>query len=555
MLRAIRVDDFTGGLNLDSNSFQLAQNQSGDLMNVDLNPKGGVSSRWGFSRLHTSAIGGLAAGVFNPNSLFFWSAVGNRYLLLASNDAIYHSTGGNFTSLSAPTDNDFGASFSNWDREDDSLLYIARGYSYQTSKWDGTTLTALTASGGAAGVTEWQNDLTTPTGTHAPKAQHVATHAERMWVAGTKEGTAEFPNRVRFSHPLFPESWRQDDYIDVAGGGSRITGIVPFGGHLLVFKQQSVWAIYGYSEDTFQLVELSSRLGAVNPNAIVATDRGVYFFSNPDGVFVYDGRGFSDLFRNLRPLAIGSEINESVVSSITLGWANRRLYLSLPSGEDSASATIYDDTTITYDSEERKYGGASRASRPTINFVYDESVGKGAWTAYKTADGYGLVTPTDFTDINGNIFHVAIHPYQPYVLGVDKREYGNRDNITGTEAAYESYYVTGWQDAGNVSAKKFWRRPELVMRQETNGTSVTVVVYHDWKARDQVKSFTVSQEAEGVSGESWQSWLEPDWGATHSKTDSLGVARSVQLKFQGNGSDGWGVYSLTYKFNPRKIQA
>lgn len=551
MLRAIRVDDFTGGLNLDSNSFQVAKNQSGDLLNVDLNPKGGVSSRWGFVRKHTTAIGGFAAGAFNPNKLFTWSAAGNKYLLLAANDGIYHSTGGDFTSLSAATDNDFGASFTNWDREDDSLLYIARGSGYQTSKWDGTTLTALTASGTGA----WQNNLTTPTGTHAPKAEHIATHAERLWVAGTTENGSVYPNRVRFSHPLFPESWREDDYIDIAGGGSKITALVPFGGHLLVFKQRSVWAVYGYSEDTFQLVELTSRLGAATPNAIAIADRGVYFFSNPDGVFVYDGRGFADIFMNLRPLSIGSEINESVVNSITLGWANRRVYLSLPSGEDTTSATIYDSTTVIYDDEERKYGGATRASRPTINFVYDESVGKGAWTAYKTADGYGLVTPLDFTDINGAVYHLAVHPYQPYVLSIDKRENGSSDNIVGTTAGFESYYVTGWQDADNVSAKKFWRRPEFVMRQETDGTSLSVEVYHDWRARELVKTFTIAQIGEDVGAESWQSWLDPDFGATHSKADSLGVARSVQLKLKGNQSDGWAVYSLTYKFNPRKIQA
>lgn len=555
MIRAIRVDDFTGGLNLDSNSFQVEKNQSGDLLNVDLNPKGGVSSRWGFVRKHNNAIGGLAAGVFAPTHLFYWSGASAKYVMLASNDGIYYSTGGDFTSLSTPTDNAHGASFANWDRENDSYLYIARGSGYQTARWDGTTITALTASGGAGGSTEWQNNLTSPTGTHAPKGEHAVTHAERMWVAGTTEGGNEYPNRVRFSHPLFPESWRQDDYIDIAGGGSRITGMVPFGGHLLVFKQQSVWAIYGYSEDTFQLVELSSRLGAVNPNAIVSTDRGVYFFSNPDGVFVYDGRGFTDLFKNLRPLGIGSEINESVVGAITLGWANRRVYLSLPSGEDSTSTVTYDSSSVTYDSEERKYGGATRASRPTINFVYDESVGRGAWTAYKTADNYGLITPIDYSDINGNVYHLAIHPYQPYVLSIDKRENGARDNITGSSAGFESYYVTGWQDAGNVSARKFWRRPEFVLRQESTGTTVGVGVYHDWKSRELVKSFTVSQTSEDVGSESWQSWLEPDFGATHSKADSLGVARSVQLKLSGNQTDGWAVYSLTYKFNPRKIQA
>jgi len=554
MLRSIRVDDFTGGLNLDSNSFQLEKNQSGDLLNVDLNPKGGVSSRWGFSRINTSAAGGFSAGTFYPDRLSKWNSSAGSWIMLATNDGVYHSTGGNFTSLSKTTNNEFGASFASWDREDDSFLYIARGAGYQVTRWNGTTATDLTASGGVAGVTEWQNDLTAPTGTHAPKSEHIATHADRLWVAGTTEGASTYPNRVRFSHPLFAESWRQDDYIDVAGGGSKITAIVPFGGHLLVFKNRSVWAIYGYSEDTFQLVELTSRIGAISPNAVAVADRGVYFFSNPDGMFFYDGRGFTDVFRNLRPLGIGSEINETASNAITVGWANRRVYLSLPSGDDTVDAATYDDSTLSYDNSSRKFDGQTQAVRATTSFVYDPEVGRGAWTAYKTADDFGLITPIDFTDNSGNVYHIAIHPYQPYVLSIDKRENGSSDNITGTAASFDSYYVTGWQDAGNVSAKKFWRRPEFVLRQETNGTSIDVQVYHDWRNVD-VKTFSVSQSPFDTESQSWQTWLDPDWGATHSKADSLGVARSVQLKLVGNGSDGWAVYSLTYKFNPRKVQA
>ena len=71
MLRAIRVDDFTGGLNLDSNVFQIRPNETSDLLNVDLNPKGGVSTRWGFRRINSTAVGGIATGAFFPSKL--WS--------------------------------------------------------------------------------------------------------------------------------------------------------------------------------------------------------------------------------------------------------------------------------------------------------------------------------------------------------------------------------------------------------------------------------------------------------------------------------------------------
>lgn len=553
MITGVRVDDFTGGLNLDSNSFRVNPNQTGDLLNVDLNPKGGVSSRWGFSRMHTGAIGGFTAGNFYPDGMFFWSGIG-KYIMLAANEGVYYSTGGDFTSLSLATNNEFGASFSNWDREDDSVLYISRGAGYVVSKWDGTSVTSLTASGGVAGLTEWQDDLTSPTGVHAPKSEYVATHADRLWVAGTTEGAGNYPNRIRFSHPLFPESWRKNDFIDIVGGGSKIVGIVPFGGHLLVFKQRAVFAIYGYSEDTFQVVELSNRLGAMSPRAIAVGDRNVYFFSNPDGLFEYNGTSIKDLFVNIRPLSVGSEINESAVTAVTVGWCNRRVYLSLPSGDDAVDVATWDDASLTYDFATRKYDGQIRATKPTINFVYDENVGKGAWTAYKTADNFGVMSPMDYADASGNTKHIAIHPYQPYLLTVDVRENGNKDNIAGTSASFESYYVTSWQDAKNTSAKKFWRRPEFVLRQETNGTTIDINVYHDWNQSEIIKSFTVAQTGVGVSAETWQSWLDPDWGASHVKSDSLGLSRAVQLKIIGNGTDGWGLYALTYKYNPRKVR-
>jgi hypothetical protein len=81
-----------------------------------------------------------------------------------------------------------------------------------TSKWTGTTCTNLTASGGAY----LAGRFTSPSGTHAPKAEFVATHVDRLWVANTTENGSSFPNRVRFSHPLFPESWRSLDFIDIA---------------------------------------------------------------------------------------------------------------------------------------------------------------------------------------------------------------------------------------------------------------------------------------------------------------------------------------------------
>lgn len=554
MINTVRVEDFTGGLNLDANIFQLKKNQTSDLLNVDLNPKGGVSQRYGIEQMNTSAVGSLSAGNFFAERLHPWQGV-SRQLMLSTNNKVYYATNSNFSPVQVGgvdivTNNAYGASYSSWNTGGNPVLYIARGAGYPISKWTGTVCTNLSTS-----APTWQEDLTSPSGTHAPKGEFITTHVDRLWVANTTENGSAFPNRVRFSHPLFPESWRSTDYIDLPAGGDKIVGIVPYAGHLLVFKKRAVFAIYGYSEDTFQVVELTRSLGATNANAIALTDIGVFFFSHPDGVFLYDGRGFKDIFTNLRRLIVDGEITETSLDAISLGYSNRRLVLSLPKGDEvTGSGITYDSSVTAYDYELLKYDGQSRSTRVTTSYIYDPSIGSdGAWTAYKTSDGYGLIGATDYIDDNGNKYHVAAHPYQPYILKFDV--YGKyKDNITGTDASFDSYYLTPWMDAGNVSAKKFWRRPDFIMLQQQDGTSVTVTVYHDWDQLHEVKSFTMTQAAIDDTNASWTSWNEPDWGSVHSRADSLGLSRSVQLKIAGNGTDPWSVNALSYKYNPRKIK-
>ncbi len=554
MIKAVRTDDFTGGLNLDANAFRLAPNQTNDALNVDFNPKGGISTRWGFARSNTTALDGAAVGALKPLRLFSWDNSSRRLVIATETEVLtYPST----TSGYAASDNTgidsnatYGAGFATWDESSSSRLYITCGYGHNSRKIVGTTVTSLTASGTAA----WQEDLTNPNGTHMPRAQLIVNHTERVWVADTFENSVQYPNRIRFSHPLFPESWRSDDYIDVVAGGPRINAIVPFGGTLFVFKDRAIFAIYGFNEETFQVVDISRRLGAVSTNCVVTAPNGIYFYSNPDGVFFFDGTEIRDVFANLRPMLVESEITEGAVASMSMGWANGRLYLSMPSGDDVVDILTYDSSVEDYDEQSRKYDGYTQASYPTKMFVFDPLVGKtGAWTVYRTADGFGLISPVDFLRQDGEIEHFAVHPYQPYMLKIDKRDNGSQDNITGTDTTFNSYYVTSWQDAKSVSAKKFWRRPEVVFRTQESPTTVRVDVYHDWDSYVPIKHFYLTS-AEANEDGNWTSWGPPEFGANHVFADTLGLARSVKVKISNTDGEPWAVYSIVYKFNPRKMK-
>jgi hypothetical protein len=386
-----------------------------------------------------------------------------------------------------------------------------------------------------------------------PKANLVASHIDRLWVADVKEGNDVYPNRVRWSHPAIAESWRESDYIDIVEGGSGITALVPFGDQLLVFKKRAVFAILGYDEETFQVVPLSREIGAVNSQCVAVSEQGVFFFSWPDGLFVFNGTGFTDLFVPLRPLLQTGEITETSMAGVYVSWCDRRVFVSLPVGVDPQEIETYDQSALAYDDAATQYGGSTRATTPTATFVWDSTIREGgSWTKYVTGDGYGYGPAVDFVESSGSRIPVCAHVYQPALLKIDQ-EGIHTDTFRGVTHTFDAYYYTKWQDAQNTSAKKFWRRPEMVVRQLGHNTTLNVDVYHNWNRSATDRSFTIQLEARDISG-GYNSWVSPDLGADLAKGNNLGLANSVQLKISTDGSDPWGVNAITYKFNPRRVR-
>ena len=540
-IRVLRTDDFTGGLNLRADPFQLAQNESPDMLNVDVDPLGGFSSRAGVQRLNTSAIGSIANGSFTPEKLFYWNAA-TPQLIVAANGKVFYATTTSFTDTTITTTSSEGASFAPWTGTTPSgnpisALYVACGTgTSQMSKWDGSTKTLLTASGTA----NWQTSLASPTTGYMPRADHVATHNDRLWVASTYENGSGYPNRVRFSHPNFPESWREQDYIDVVQGGSGITALVPFGGALFIFKKHSVHALYGYDTDTFQLVTLTESVGAQTSHCVCPSERGLFFFDWPDGLYLYDGNGFVSLFDKLRPLLTNGDVNAASTDKIWVSHVNNRLWLALPCG----------DSTVA-----------------TCNYVYDPSIK--AWTKYQFGTaGKAIVALTDFVTSAGTRYFVGLHADNPFVVRVDDPTL-EQDDITGTPESFESYYVTRWQDADVVSAKKMWRRPDMIVHQPTVDTTLTVQVYHNWeealvKRTAQIVISAGTQNALmwhpiGSEPDAYDGWGQAPWGANaegaqFQRGANLGLARAIQLKIAGELGKPWGVNSISYKYNPRKVR-
>lgn len=538
-LRLIRQDDFTGGLNLRADQFQLAENESPRMLNVEIDPRGGVFSRGAMQRINTTAV----SGNWNPEKLYPF--YGNQNFLMlttgfetpSTNGDVYYWNGPGFTSLGIAVTYRNGASFASWGEK----LYISAGTGTQSYRWDNSTnpptLTALTASGPT-----WQNSYNSPVGGYFPKACHVTTHAGKVFAANIIEGSTAHKNRIRWSHPNSPENWAETDYIDINDGGPEINALAVVGGHLVVFKDNGVFAIFGYDSDSFQVVEVSRTAGCATSHAVAETESGVFFFSYPEGLMYYDGNSVRDVFNQLRPMFSSNFVNTNEIDEIYVNYINRRVWLSMP----------YSETTS--------------PDYPAVSFVFDPSIGRsGAWTMFRTADEYGVSGGCSFVTDTGEDYYVAVHPANPFVLRVDMYTQ-SQDNITGDPFNFVSRYRTRWLDGGNYSQKKLFRRPDIIAKQMPIDSQVQVKVFRDYEEAEgsEIRDYSVTLP-QAASGMTWGPsgsgvWGVSTWGSANTGSyvvngRNAGLARSLQIEFAGPQGIAWGVNSFTLKYSPRRIKA
>jgi hypothetical protein len=528
-----RYDDFTGGLNLRADQFQLARNESPDMLNVEVDPRGGLFARGAMREINTTAI----AGTWAPHKLYSFPGA-TPHLMLSNGTKVLKSTGGNFTTLQYSSGNDVTASATHgscmiaWGK----TLYLTTGtagsggYSWITTD---TYATALTASGTAPHA--WQ---TTPDASahKMPTAEHIMIHANKMVVANTIEAGVAHPNRVRWSLESIPDNWDEDAFIDFEGGGDGITALAVVTGQLVVFKPTAVYVVYGYNFDDFQVVQLSPQLGALMHEHVAVGPNGVYFFSHPQGLYYYNGTQLIDVFMNLKSMYPDGFINSTADDQISVSYANDKVWLSMPFSKT---------TSVDY---------------PSFCFVYDPTINNGSWTSFQIADGYAPVSGTDWTNALGESKPFMIHPNIPRVLEVDVYA-EEKDLLAGVETAFDSYYRTGWVDGRSYSMKKMWRRPDIVVKQVDTSRTINVKVFHNFEEAvgNERKTFNIQLDA-SASGMLWGEgrWGSGKWGiqaagAQVLRGSNLGLARSVQLLFTGPNGLYWGIDSIAYKFNTRKV--
>ena len=556
------VDDFTGGLNLNANAFQLVDNESPDLLNVDLGPQGGVSLRKGMvSTIHTTSKVPLSSWTFRPNSSSAEYALTQES---TTHGIVAYNSGVSTFYTTAPLGTSTGtskrwhaANFSNPLSLANNACYIVRAGTLPSLKWTGVAASATVAElvNPTVGPT-WSEDFESPIRNNMPIAYYATAHREYMFVASTLEtGGITHDSRVRFSHPGEVESWRALDWFDVEPGRyGKITGMVSSGDTLYIFKDSAIYALRGYDADSFDLTKISDQVGAVSQEAIVVTPVGAYCFSWPEGVYRVGSDGVQEVSSKIQPLFEDNGVTIGArLYSIFLGWVGRRLYVSLPLV--ASDATTVCSHSYVYDPEINAWTVFRYASTVSGVRYYRGFQGFFSLSGANTASTSGAIVDYAWEPINTT----SLVTLESTTTGADTSAYSGTEKI-------EAFYQTAWMDMENPALVKSWKRPTIVVDSEGTDYVLQLYGYKDYSVQGIPVDFVIGNPASIPTTNSvWGTgvWNTAKWAvATGDRLDiekgaRLGRATSVSLKIVGpvGSTIRWAVSAIVWKFIPKRMKS
>lgn len=364
-IQTIDLQGFVQGLNRDADPFLLELDEVPDCLNVDFGLRGEVSKRAGYQRYDT-------AGAANVNEqLTVWTRLaGGTYLVVfrESNGGIYYSTGTSFTDSgltfsAASTDRDYIISAAALN----DVLYCSSLRTNGPRSFDGTTWTAMTG-------TDFDG-----TASRFPRARHLATHSDRIFAANvrTQTSSTSYRSRLYWSDLLDAETWSANSYIDFdPDDGEEITGMLPFGEDLVVFKNHSVQILAGRSEASFTRYKLDSQIGTYSPKTIQSVGGFLIFFDRDSGVHAFDGSAFAEIGEKVDSYILdGMNYTEAHIAASFV--RRNRYYLSVPWGSDTYNSRtfVYDLRTQAWTEYDYGFTDAARLSDGYVSVNNRNAVG------------------------------------------------------------------------------------------------------------------------------------------------------------------------------------
>lgn len=173
-------------------------------------------------------------------------------------------------------------------------------------------------------------------------------------------------DNIYFTRPNQP--WSVTNFLRLGGEGpyEKVTGLVSFGGMLVVFKENSIWTLSGLTEDSFRARPIVMGTGCVSHWSIVPTENLIYFWGK-DGVYAFDGQQAVLVSRPVQDEILARNFARDGYIVGVEDKENQSIIWSYP----AASSTNNDKQIVFFYGNSRQAGGSSWSpwSLGNINYL------------------------------------------------------------------------------------------------------------------------------------------------------------------------------------------
>lgn len=314
---AVKIWDFSGGINLYDNSLKILDNESQDSQNVQFDKNNTLYSRQGYSLYMTLPENGTIL-----SSIEYTPGTGERYFIVQIDSNVYATK-------------DAGSSWITI-KEGLKTIYPCEWTIYDNEAW---------ATNRYDDVFSW-NAATTTTYGFIPKCRYITTHFGQLVLANS----GNEPSAVYMNNPYWGakniQGWNTSKYIFYISrdDGDEIKGIASFKNDLVIFKEQSTSALLGYGSD-MSVVNYSNEYGCI-ANRTIKEKNGKLRFISKRGICQYSNGIIQQLDKNIESLT--TKINISNLSTINKRWTQNTI-MDFYLGTSSNVSIAYDYISLVPD--------------------------------------------------------------------------------------------------------------------------------------------------------------------------------------------------------------
>ncbi|MDF2800790.1 MAG: hypothetical protein K0S61_693 [Anaerocolumna sp.] len=301
------------GLNLAIDESLLKPSETPSSMNVEIDT-GIFKTSLGITKYVATSLNGL-----DSIMTYYKDKVG--YILVGASNKLYRLNGSTFTEIASGFSSSSFDSVNNNVNSEDVIVITNTSGSDNVKVYNGTTVRDLKRNG-AASADASDNK--------APHGKFIELHYERLWLADDNNLYISKDFDIDdFTTPTDENEVNMHgaEIVAYSNDGSKIIGLKVIFDDVVIFKEKSIFKIYGTNPTVYQKVQIFSSNGAIADKSIVATSKGA-FFINKDGIYVYDGTNVNLISQKITP--IFRRINVDAITKAVAYYWNDKYILAIP---------------------------------------------------------------------------------------------------------------------------------------------------------------------------------------------------------------------------------